>query len=167
MTMDVRSSPAQPARKLSLHLSPVRDLSSMKARQRCKIQEIRTALLHAGTSTLDKQAAALGLSRSTAWSILRANHKSSGLSAGVINRILSSPRLPPLARQRILEYIQERLAGLYGHNARRRREFVASLAIPQVDDFIVDRDAQPSLPTARAATQHWRRKRAPRKWSVT
>jgi hypothetical protein len=139
MAMDVRSSPAQPAGKLSLHLSPVRDLSSMKARQRCKIQEIRTALLHAGTSTLDKQAAALGLSRSTAWSILRANHKSSGLSAGVINRILSSPRLPPLARQRILEYIQERLAGLYGHNARRRREFVASLAIPQVDDFIVDR----------------------------
>ena len=118
----------------SLHLSPMLDIASMKVRQRSKIEEIRTALLRAGTLTLDKQAEVLGLSRSTTWSILRATHKNSGLSAGVINRILSSPRLPALARQRIFEYIQERMAGLYGHSARRRREFAASLAIAQSDE---------------------------------
>ena len=118
----------------SSHVSPMLDVASMKLRQRAKIKEIRTALLRAGTLTLDKQAGVLGLSRSTTWSILRANHKNSGLSAGVINRILSSPWLPTLARQRIFEYIGERMAGLYGHSARRRREFAASLAIAQLDE---------------------------------
>jgi hypothetical protein len=108
-------------------------IAELKARQRDKIEEIRSALVVAGARTLDQQAKLLGLSRSTAWSVLKANYKSSGLSAGIINRILASPRLPPRARQQILEYIHERLAGVYGHTERRRRQFATSLAIATAD----------------------------------
>ena len=108
-------------------------LAELKARQRDKIEEIRSALVVAGARTLDQQAKLLGLSRSTTWSILKANYKSSGLSAGIINRILASPRLPPRARHQILEYIDERLAGVYGHSERRRRQFATSLAIATAD----------------------------------
>ena len=108
-------------------------IAELKARQRDKIEEIRSALVVAGARTLDQQAQLLGLSRSTTWSILKANYKSSGLSAGIINRILASPRLPPRVRHQILEYIDERLAGVYGHSERRRRQFATSLAIATLD----------------------------------
>ena len=114
------------------------DTSRMKERQRSKIEELRVALAAAGILTLDQQAEALALCRSTTWSILRANHKTSGLSAGIITRMLSSPLLPALARKTIHEYVQERLAGLYGHNERRRREFAVSLSIAQLNDFAVE-----------------------------
>jgi hypothetical protein len=51
-----------------------------------------------------------------AWAVLKANHKASGLAAGTINRMLSSPELPPHVRVTILTYVEEKLAGLYGHN---------------------------------------------------
>jgi hypothetical protein len=114
------------------------ETSRMKERQRSKIEELRTALAAAGILTLDEQAEVLALSRSTTWSILRANHKTSGLSAAIITRMLGSPLLPALARKTIHEYVQERLAGLYGHNERRRREFAVSLSIAQVNDFAVE-----------------------------
>jgi hypothetical protein len=114
------------------------DASRMKARQRSKIAELRTALAAAGILTLDEQAEVLALSRSTTWSILSATHKTSGLSASVIIRMLASPRLPARARGTIHEYVQERLAGLYGHSERRRREFAVSLSIAQLKDFIVE-----------------------------
>src|SRR5215472_14994787 len=63
------------------------DPSKVKLRQRSKITEIRAALVEAGYKALDDQAATLGLSRSTAWSILNPNHKHSGLSARTISRI--------------------------------------------------------------------------------
>jgi len=109
------------------------NIAAMKARQRYKIEEIRSALEIAGARTLDQQAQLLGLSRSTTWSVLKANYKTSGLSAGIIKRILASPRLPDLARHQIVEYIQERLAGVYGHSERRRRQFASSLAIATAD----------------------------------
>jgi hypothetical protein len=108
-------------------------IAELKARQRYKIEELRSALVVAGARTLDQQAQLLGLSRSTTWSVLKANYKSSGLSAGIINRILASPRLPRRARHQILEYIHERLAGVYGHSERRRRQFAISLAIATAD----------------------------------
>jgi len=98
-----------------------------KARQRSKIAEIRATLTDAGFVVLDEQAATLGLSRSTAWSILNPNHKSSGLSARTISRILRSARLPSSVRQRMFEYIQEKIEGLYGHTDKRRREFAECL----------------------------------------
>src|ERR671936_866312 len=69
----------------------------MKARQSCKIRELADAVKSAGFLTLDEQAKALGLSRSTAWTIRRASHKASGLLASIINRMLAAPELPTLA----------------------------------------------------------------------
>ena len=98
-----------------------------KARQAIRIKELGAALAADGFVTLDEQARALGLSRSTAWAVLQANHKASGLTVPTINRMLSSPELPPSARVTILTYIEEKLAGLYGHNKKQLRRFAAGL----------------------------------------
>jgi hypothetical protein len=42
--------------------------------------------------------------------------QASGLGVGTINQMLSSPELPPHVRATILTYVEEKLAGLYGHN---------------------------------------------------
>jgi hypothetical protein len=100
----------------------------MKARQVSKIKEITDALVAAGCCAIDRQATALGLSRSTAWSVRRANHKNSGLSAAIVQRMLSAPQLPPLARDKLLEYIGDKSAGLYGHSRSQRRRFITRMA---------------------------------------
>jgi hypothetical protein len=107
-------------------------ISEIKARQSTKIRELGDALASAGFRTLDEQATALGLCRSTTWTILRANHKASGLSASIINRMLVSRQLPPLVRAKVLEYIAERAAGLHGHNETQRRRFTARLSIERI-----------------------------------
>ena len=99
----------------------------LKMRQRSKIEEIRAALADAGFVALGEQAAALGLPRSTAWSVLNPTHRSSGLEARTISRILGSPRLFGPVQQKTLEYTQQKIEGLYGHTARRRREFAKRL----------------------------------------
>jgi hypothetical protein len=99
--------------------------STSKSRQTSRIRELGSVLAADGLVTLDEQARALGLSRSTAWAVLKANHKSSGLAANTINQMLSSPALPPRARVSILTYIEEKLAGLYGHNKTQLRRFAA------------------------------------------
>jgi hypothetical protein len=104
----------------------------MKARQSIKIKELKNALIESGYVTLDQQAKALGLARSTTWTILRATHKSSGLSAATINCMLRSPQLPPIVRTRILEYVEEKSAGLFGHGEIQRRRFLAGLSAPDV-----------------------------------
>jgi hypothetical protein len=98
-------------------------IAENKARQTIRIRELGSALAADGLVTLDEQARALGLSRSTAWTVLKANHKASGLAAGTINQMLSSPALPPRARATILTYVDEKLAGLYGHNKTQLRRF--------------------------------------------
>ena len=97
-------------------------ISDLKARQSAKVREIGEALLAVGYDNLDAQAAALGLSRSTTWTIIRGTHKSSGLSAAILNRMLSAPDLHSLVRRKILEYTLEKSAGLYGtpRNCQRR-----------------------------------------------
>jgi hypothetical protein len=99
--------------------------STSKTRQTSRIRELASALAADGLVTLGEQARALGLSRSTAWAVLKANHKASGLAAGTINQMLSSPALPPRARAPILTYVEEKLAGLYGHNKTQLRRFAA------------------------------------------
>jgi hypothetical protein len=98
-----------------------------KARQCAKIQEICAALIAEGLLSVEEQAEALGLSRSTAWVLSKGHHKTSGLTAGLLKKILSSPTLPAAARIKIQEYIQEKAAGLYGHHLQLRRRFVAQL----------------------------------------
>ena len=84
--------------------------------------------MKAGHLTLDQQAESLGLARSTAWAILRGNHKHSGLSAATIKRMLTSQQLPPPARKLLLEYVEEKLAGAYGHNQKQLRRFRRSIS---------------------------------------
>jgi hypothetical protein len=99
----------------------------MKTRQSLKIREFEGALIRAGYTTLDQQAKALGLSRATTWTLLKGAHKSSGLSATIINRMLEAPYLPPLVQAKIIEYVQEKIAGLYGHNKTQLHRFAARL----------------------------------------
>jgi hypothetical protein len=103
--------------------------AEMKARQCAKIRELADAARAAGYLTLDEQAQAFGLARSTAWTITQASHKASGLSASTINRMLTAPELPPLVRSKILEYVEEKAAGLYGGSRSQRRRFTSRLSI--------------------------------------
>jgi predicted DNA-binding transcriptional regulator AlpA len=108
-------------------ISPCIRNKDPKARQAIRIKEIGAALAASGLVALDEQARALGLSRSTAWAVLQANHKASGLAVPTINRMLSSRELPPNVRFTILKYVEEKRAGLYGHNKTQLRRFAAGL----------------------------------------
>jgi hypothetical protein len=100
----------------------------LKLLQSAKLREITAALEADGFFGLDAQATALGLSRSTAWTILSGSHKSSGLSARTLNRMLTSPLLGERARSKILEYIVEKREGHYGTNKSSLRRFDQRLA---------------------------------------
>ena len=102
-------------------ISPCIENQDHKARQAARIKELGAALAASGLVALDEQARALGLSRSTAWAVLQANHKASGLAVPTINRMLSSRELPPNVRFTILKYVEEKLAGLYDHNKTQER----------------------------------------------
>jgi hypothetical protein len=97
-------------------------LLEAKARQASKLAEIRAALVAAGYDTTAKQAAALGVPRPTAWVLLNRD-KRAGPSSVVIKRILSTPSLPPAARRKVEEFVEEKIAGLYGHSEGRVRWF--------------------------------------------
>jgi hypothetical protein len=90
--------------------------------QAAKLAEIREALVAAGYNTTPKQAAVLGLSRSTAGWLL--NHdKRAGPSAKVIKRILLSPQIPKRVRRKVEQYVEEKVRGIYGHSEQRTRWF--------------------------------------------
>jgi len=93
-----------------------------KRRQASKLKEIREALVADGFDSAGKQAIALGVSRPTAWALLNRD-KRAGPSSIIIKRILSSPNLPPRARRKVEEYVEDKIAGLYGHTESRRRWF--------------------------------------------
>jgi hypothetical protein len=116
--------------------------ATVKARQRAKIRRIGDALVASGFSTLDEQAKALGLNRSTTWTILKANHKNSGLSVTVISRMLSAPHLPPLVRATIIEYIEEKSEGFYGHRKLPLRRFTRTLSVKRRTVVGVEGDGQ-------------------------
>jgi hypothetical protein len=115
------------------HSRSTQGVAEMKARQAAKIRQLGEALAVAGFVTLGKQADALGLSRSTTWTILKGHHKGSGLSTAIIKRMLASPQLPPDARAVILEYIEQKTSGHYGDCRRRIRNFAAGLSITQAN----------------------------------
>jgi len=123
--------PSSAARVQARTQRPVPLTARMKARQSSKIRELVEAVKSAGFLTLNEQAKALGLPRSTAWTIRKASHKA-GLSASIINPMLAPPELPALARTKILEYVEEKAAGLYGGSRSQRRKFAARLAIEKL-----------------------------------
>ena len=79
-------------------------------------------MIAAGCDTAAKQAAALGVGRSTAWALLNLD-KRAGPSAKVIKCILSSPDIPPLARRKVEEYVKDKSRGFYGHSEPRLQAF--------------------------------------------
>ena len=105
----------------------VSDPSRTRARQTVKIKELAEALEAAGFVSLDEKAHALGLSRSTTWTILKAKHKNYGISAAVLNRVLRKPHLNSRVRAKIMEYVQEKAAGSYGHNDAQLDRFIRRL----------------------------------------
>jgi len=129
---DLLTAPEPRWREHSLRKISKPVLAEMRARQSLRIREIGFALVAGGFVALDAQAIALGLSRSTAWTILKGNHKGSGLSATIINRMLAAPRLPLLVRAKILEYVEEKTAGLYGDSGTRLRKFTARLSVSEL-----------------------------------
>ena len=124
----------------------VTSAASMKARQSCKIGELRDTLFAAGFHTIQEQSDALGICRSTAWTIFRTLHKNSGLSAAIINQMLASPQLPSAARTKILEYVDEKVAGRYGHSAAPqvyRQNFSGAAAPRRNSSALRSRNATP------------------------
>ena len=99
----------------------------MRASQANKIRELRQALIDAGFVSLDQQATALGLPRSTTWAVLKGNHKCSGLRAALIVRMWRAPKLPPAVKRILAEYVVEKSRGAYGHNNSTRKRFIAQL----------------------------------------
>jgi hypothetical protein len=97
--------------------------SEIKALQSTKIRQLAEAAKIDGVLTLDELASALGLPRSTAWTIRNGGHKASGLSVSIIERMLAAPKLPVAARATLLEYVAEKTSGLYGGTKRQRRQF--------------------------------------------
>jgi hypothetical protein len=61
---------------------------------------------------LDEQAKALGVHRSTAWTIINTKHKVDRLSRKTTNSMLANPKLPPSVRIVVLQYLTERSDGL-------------------------------------------------------
>jgi len=122
------SYPSLHSRSISAATRGRESVAPIKAQQEAKIRNIAQALAVAGIVGLDEQAKALGLRRSTAWNICRANHKKTGISAAIIDRMLASPTLPASVRATIIEYVEEKAAGLYGHSRAQRRRFVRGLA---------------------------------------
>jgi hypothetical protein len=107
--------------------TPAALAADMRARHLAKLEELRHALSVAGFRVLDEQAKALGLSRSTTWTIIAGKHKTSGLTATIIRRMLAQPQLHPLLRETVLEYVREKSAGRYGHTKAQLRRFSARL----------------------------------------
>jgi hypothetical protein len=71
------------------------------------IEDIAEALRSSGYRSLDQQAKALGLHRSTAWTIIKNKHKIGRLSKKTVNRILANAETPPAVRTAIQRYLAE------------------------------------------------------------
>ena len=93
-----------------------------KDKQALKLAEIREALVAAGYDTTAKQAAVLGVGRSTAWWLLN-NDRRYGPSGSVIKRILSSPQVPKAVRRKVEQYVEDKICGRYGHSKQRTQWF--------------------------------------------
>ena len=81
--------------------------NSSARRQNVPIQAIADALVAAGYTCLDRQAKALGLNRSTTWTIVKNKHKLGRLNRQTAQRILANPDTPPTVRAIIQQALAE------------------------------------------------------------
>jgi len=73
-----------------------------------ELGRISEALISSGYTSLDAQAKALGVHRSTAWVIIKNKHKLGRLSAKTVCRILGNPQTPPAVRTVVQQYMTKR-----------------------------------------------------------
>jgi hypothetical protein len=96
---------------LTAHLETVRYLAKIKSpfgvRPTSPFQQIAEALIEAGYKSLDAQAKALGIHRSTAWTIIKSRHKLGRLNTKTTQQILANPETPPAVRAVVEKYLAE------------------------------------------------------------
>src|SRR5262245_53686070 len=83
--------------------------AQLRALRKNKIQDITNALISSGYASLDEQAKALWLHRSTVWTIRENKHKLGRLSAKTIKRVIANPNTPPLVLSVLQEYVRGKL----------------------------------------------------------
>ena len=142
----------------------MRDSTSGRTHQRLKIEEISRTLAECGFVALDEQAYVLGLSRSTAWTVLRGMHKTSGLSAMTINRMLASGRLPLRVRLKVLEYIAEKMSGAYGNRKHCLKAFASRISPVHMQAALfsgakLDAIPEATMYTSLSGSLEWRKQR--------
>ena len=97
---------------LGARLEPVRYLdeisTSSRLRQTTTVEQIADALIADGYTSLDQQAKALGIHRSTAWTIIKTKHKLGRLNVKTTQKILANPETPPAVRTVVEKYLIER-----------------------------------------------------------
>src|SRR5262245_33741885 len=100
----------EPGRGLAMESAmPTSYLYSSRCQARAvPIQAIAEALVAAGHTSLGEQAKALGLGRSTAWTIIKAKHKLGRLNPRTVQRILENRKTPPSVRAIIQQALGER-----------------------------------------------------------
>jgi hypothetical protein len=84
-------------------------VSSRSQHRTIPVQAIAEALVAEGYTSLDKQAKALGLGRSTAWTIIKKKHKLGRLNAKTTHSILANPDTPASVRAVIRQYEAQNL----------------------------------------------------------
>ena len=81
------------------------------------IDGITQALRLSGYKSLDRQAKALGLHRSAAWTIIKNKHKVGRLSHKTITHILGNPETPPDVRAVVWRYLAEKSPSEHEHRS--------------------------------------------------
>ena len=109
-------------------------LADVKARLSSKIREIGEAVIATGFVSLDAQAKVLGLPRSAAWTILSAEHRHRDLCQDHLPDV-EFGAAPPLVRAKIMEYAEEKAAGIYGGMKRHHRRFASKLNLNDPDEW--------------------------------
>ena len=72
------------------------------------IQPIANAVIEAGFISLDAQAKALGVSRSTAWTIMKAKHKLRPFNSKTAHCILTNANTPVSVRELVQTMLEDR-----------------------------------------------------------
>jgi hypothetical protein len=99
MSEKVPSATRDGAKRLVARLEAIGSEQQLFSRGRkIPIQLIADAVIRAGYISLDEQAKALGLRRSTAWTIMKAKHKLGHLNNKTVRSILANPDTPVSVR---------------------------------------------------------------------
>jgi hypothetical protein len=118
----------------SVHPKAIRDFNEVRSaghagyKYPTKIQNIADALIAEGYLSLDAQAKALGVCRSTAWTIVKTKHKLDRLSFKTTNSMLANPELPRSVRLVICQYLSER-SEWFAQCSKRRRNSAGTKSV--------------------------------------